>query len=370
MKNIAIIYGGKSVEHDISVITALQTMANLPKNYILIPVYIKIDGKMVTADNLNQKEIYLNYQKSVKNENEVVFLPASGCLAIIKNEKIKKKIKVDCALLCTHGHGGEDGSLQGVMEICDIPYTSSSPASSALCMDKVLTKIMLTNAKLPTPAYLHFGISEYVENKNCILKEIDKKIDYPCIIKPASGGSSVGIEICENAQMVECAIENAIQYDNKIIVEKFVENAREFCCAVVKIGGQFIASKIVEVRKGKLFSFEDKYLSKKDDKKREIDISLAINIQDMAKSVYSTLDCDGVVRIDFLLGEKLYVNEVNSIPGSLSFNMFDTTFADLIEVLLKEGKNRFDSRKKLLYSFSSKAIENYISTTNNMKFKA
>ena len=370
MKNIAIIYGGKSVEHDISVITALQTMANLPKNYNLIPIYIKIDGKMVTADNLNIKEIYLDYQKNVKNENIVAFLPASGCLAMIKNDKIKKKIKIDCALLCTHGHGGEDGSLQGLLEMCEVPYTSSSLASSALCMDKVLTKIVVENAKLPTPAYLHFCKCEYDENKTALLKEIDKKIGYPCIVKPASGGSSVGIGICENAQMIEGVIENAIEYDNKIIVEKFIENAREFCCAVVKIGGQLIPSKIVEVKKGKMFSFEDKYLSPKEGGKNKIDASVAKQVQKTAIETYSALECDGVVRIDFLLGDKLYVNEVNSIPGSLSFNMFETTFADLIEVLISEGINRFEGKRKLLYSFSSSAIENYISTTKNMKFKA
>lgn len=370
MKNIAIIFGGKSVEHDISLITALQAMANMPKKYSIFPVYIKTDGRMVTAENLSEKEIYLNYQKNVKNEREILFLPASGSMAILKKDKIKNKVKIDCALLCLHGHGGEDGSVQGLLELCEIPYTSPSLPSSAMCMDKVLTKIILENAHIRTPAYLHFNRCEYLTNKNEKLKEIDKNLGIPCIVKPASGGSSVGIGICENVQELSVAIDNALEYDNKIIVEEFVANAREFCCAVIKIKGKVFASRVTEVKKGKIFSFEEKYLKERVAGKNQIGKTLDGQIKERAKEVYQILDCDGVVRIDFLLGEELYVNEVNSIPGSLSFNMFDTTFPDLLQVLISEGEERYKEKKNIVYKFSSTAIENFIAMTKNMKFKS
>ena len=370
MKNIAVIFGGKSVEHDISVITALQAMANMPKNYYIFPIYIKPDGVMVTADNLSQKEVYLNYKKNVKNEREILLIPPYGEVSILKNGKIKGKIRIDCALLCLHGHSGEDGSVQGLLELCEIPYTSPDLSSSAICMDKVLTKIILENAHICTPAYLHFFKWEYEEAKAEKLKEIDKIIGFPCIVKPSSGGSSVGISICEDKQMLESAIENALQFDNKIIVEKFVENAREFCCAVIKIKGELFASKVSEVEKGKIFSFEEKYLMQKSKGQSQIDKTLNEKIKSLAKEAYKSLGCDGVVRVDFLLGEQLFVNEVNSIPGSLSFNMFETSFADLLQVLINEGIERHKLQKNITYKFSSTAIENFVAMTKNMKFKS
>ena len=372
MKNISVIFGGKSVEHDISIITALQVMWNLPKNYNLIPIYIKPNGKFITAKNLTENKLYLNYDKEVVGETEVAFMPASQELASFKKGKIKDKIKIDCAVLCNHGHGGEDGSLQGLLEIAEVPYTSCDVASSAICMDKVLSKIMLEGADISTPAYLHFGICEYKKNKEEILGKIGKKIKFPCIVKPARLGSSVGIGICENEAGLEGQIENAFQFDDKIIVEKFIENAREFCCAVLKNSGQLFESRVVEVDKGKFFTFEEKYLKEKQKGNKEITKLLDEQIKQMAKEVYNILSCDGVVRVDFLYdakNEKLFVNEVNSIPGSLAFNLFNTTFGDILSSLINDAIIRNQEKNKILYQFNSTAIENYINLTSSLKSK-
>lgn len=368
MKNLLLIYGGKSVEHDISIITALQTMNGLGKEYNLIPIYINSDGKMISAKNLNHEKIYLNFNKNVIKPLDVVIPTGLGEIWLLKKGKIKKRQKIDCALLCCHGHGGEDGSLQGLLELAEIPYTSCSPLSSALCMDKVASKIYLTNAQVLTPAYVDFDLCSYKANPKEILERIEKELSFPCIVKPVNLGSSVGISICENEDELKCAIAEALEFDKKIIVEKFIDKAREFCCAIIKSAGNLIASNVSEVKKGKFFTFEEKYLSKKEDEKREITKSLEKNIKEMAKKAYKTLECDGVVRVDFLYdGKKLYVNELNSIPGSLSFSMFTTAHSDLLNVLIQEAIKRNKEKGNIVYQFNSQAIEKYIEMKRNIK---
>lgn len=368
MLNLALFFGGKSVEHDISIITALQTMAGLGNGYNLYPVYISSDGIMMTASNMTDERVYLNFNKKADKSLDVIIPTGLGEIWLLKNGKIKKREKIDCALLCCHGHGGEDGCLQGLLEMAEIPYTSANPLSSAQCMDKVATKIVLTNADIPTPEYVYFLSCEYKTKKNEILKEIKETVGYPCIVKPANLGSSVGISICENEQEIECSIDNALEFDKKIIVEKFIDNAREFCCAIIKNVGNLLASNVSEVKKGKFFTFEEKYLMEKENEKREITKALETNIKDMAKASYKALGCDGVVRVDFLFdGKSLYVNELNSIPGSLSFSMFNTPHSDLLKALINEGIKRKKEKGDILYQFNSQAIEKFIEMKRQIK---
>ena len=355
---IAVFFGGKSVEHDISIITALQTMKAISKENSFVPVYIKPNGKMVTADNLTDEKIYLDYEKFVKNEREVILY--QGGLALVKKKKINV-ISIDCALLCCHGHGGEDGSLQGALEIFDIPYTSCDCYSSVVCMDKGITKLMLENNGLPSLKGVYFNKCRYVQEKEKVILEIDKNVSYPCIIKPATLGSSVGIDICEDKKTIEEKLENAFNYDDKILVEKYLTNAREFCCAVIKNSSNYIASNVIEVSKSKIYTFEEKYLKEKSAPENIISPTLEEQIKNCAKSAYKVLGCSGVVRVDFLFeNEKLYVNELNSIPGSLSFNMFKFSFADIINCLLREGIAKHKEKDNLIYKFNSQAIEKYI----------
>ena len=215
----------------------------------------------------------------------------------------------------------------------------------------------------------YFDKSEYAAKKQAFLDEIRKQIGVPCIVKPAKLGSSVGISICENVDNLDEIISNAFLYDNKVLVEKFVEKAREFCCAVVKVGGKIIVGKVKEVSKGRMFTFDEKYINKQVQKEKKLSADLEVKIKALATKSFKALECDGVVRIDFLMGEKnnLYVNEVNTIPGSLSFNMFDTSFEDLLQVLIESAKYKKNQSSQIVYQFNSKAIEKYISLTNNEK---
>lgn len=370
MKNVCIFYGGKSVEHDISIITALQVMKNCPKGFNFIPIYLMPSGKMITADNLFEEKVYLNFEKNVLNIRDVIVPAGCGEIWILKKNKIRFRYKIDCALLCNHGHGGEDGSLQGALELAQIPYTSCDVYSSAICMDKELTKIILKNANIFTPSYANMLIRDYEENKDQKLKGIIDLIGYPCIVKPATLGSSVGISICEDDKTLMNACEEAFKFDEKIIIEKFLSNAREFCCAVVKLGDYYLTSNVTEVKKEKFYTFAEKYLTEKTSAKKTITKVLENSIKKLAMQSYKALYCAGVVRIDFLYDEKenkLFVNEANSIPGSLAFNLFDIPFPDLIASIIKEGINRFNNKKDIVYQFNSEAISKYIELAENYK---
>ena len=372
MKNIAVFYGGKSVEHDISVITGLQAMKNLSKTYNVIPIYIKSDGTFMTGKNLIESQTYLDFDNKVLKSRNISFVLGKPQIMVLKNDKVKKIIDIDCALLCNHGHGGEDGSLQGLCELCNMPYTSCSVASSVLCMDKCLTKLVLKSEKIPTPIYEYFDISEYKTQKIEILKSIKDNIGFPCIIKPATLGSSVGINICEDESSIEKFVQQAFVYDNKVLVEKYIEKAREFCCAVLKIDNKMFASNIQEIKKGKIYTFQDKYIYQKEREQNELSKSIEEKIKKFAKLSYKSLECDGVARIDFLYDEKqnkLYVNEINSIPGSLAFHLFSSSFNDLLNTLINEAISRNESKKEICYQFSSEAIEKFISMTDHLKYK-
>lgn len=362
MENIAVIFGGKSVEHDISVITALQVMKSLSKKYNLVPLYLRSDGVMVTADNLADSSVYLDYAKNVKKEKLVSFKTGCPQIYIESKNKIKNIIKIDCAILCNHGHGGEDGSLQGLLELCEIPYTSPSVSTSAICMDKVLTKMVFTENDLLTPAYVYFNKCEYKENEVNILQKIEAAVSFPCIVKPARCGSSVGISICECKEKLTEVVDKAFLYDDKVIVEEFINDSREFFCGVINISGQKITSKIDETSKDKFFTFEEKYLKNKKQTQVKLSKKLTEKIKAMAVKAYSVLECDGVVRIDFLMSqdEVIYVNEVNTIPGSLAFNLFDSNFSDFLNVLIKQAKERLKKAKEIVYEFNSSAIKKYI----------
>lgn len=362
MKSILVIYGGQSVEHDISVITALQTMKNV-KGYDVVPIYIKPDGIMVTADNLMDGKIYLNYKKLVKNEMQVFFCIGKNEVFFAKKNKIKSLLKPYCALLCNHGHGGEDGNLQGLLEMCGIPYSSSSVASCAVTMDKVLTKILLEKRHILTPAYVHFDTFTFEHDKERILNDIKTKLGFPCIVKPANGGSSVGIGICESEDMFLKTCENALQFDDKILVEKYIENAKEFSCAVIRSGNKLFASNIWQVKKDKFFTFDEKYLNENSNNQEPLSDKLTSKIKSLAKDCYAILECAGVVRVDFLYDEnakKLFVGEVNSIPGSLAFNLFSYPFSDIIACLIEEGRIKSQEKNNIKYVFSSSAISKFL----------
>ena len=370
-ERILVIFGGKSVEHDISIITAMQVLKQWPKSFDCLPVYIDREGLWWIADNLSEIKIYSSFKRLSKNRKQVTLILGEKVVAVKKGNKFVPQYEVETVLNCCHGNIGEDGSVQGVLKTCAIPTTSSGVTSSALCMDKVFMKDILKANDILSPKYVSFDRCTYLQTKEKILKNVANKIEFPLIVKPANLGSSIGISVCHKEGDLEKAVELALMFDDKILIEKLVENLREFNCACFLFKGHFFTSNVNEVRnKKEIYSFEDKYLSKKDGN-REVDKTLSKKVQSLTERVYKLFDCKGIVRVDFLFDEKaeiLYVNEINTIPGSLAFYLFkDITFKDLLISMLEESKLDAEREKKLTVSFESNALKIFENVSESLK---
>lgn len=360
-KNILIFYGGESVEHDISIITALQVMQNYEDSYNLIPIYIGRNGVWQVADNMREVSVYKDFTKRAKNLRYVTLIMGKPYIAFKKMGKYGKYLAVSGAILCTHGRFGEDGCLQGLLDACHIPYTSCNAKSSALCMDKIFMKDILISRKIPYVEYVAFDSLEFASLKDKIIKKIEERIGYPVILKPANLGSSIGISVCHDKMELIEAIETALKFDDRILAEKYLQEVKEYNCACFVYDNVLHVSDVSTVKnKGEIFSFEDKYLIDNDLSEVKADKNLFSLIKNLTKKVYKAFNCFGVVRVDFLYDLKtnrLFVNEINSIPGSLAFYLFkDIKFKELISALIEESFIRFES-KKFVTAYDSQALD-------------
>lgn len=346
-----ILYGGKSVEHDISIITALQVQRALSGMEEFLPIYIDKSGNWWTAENLAEQSIYADFNRLAKKKCQVSFLLGKNILLKKKGGKFIEFVSVSAVLNCCHGNVGEDGAVAGILKACDIPHTSASTLSASLCMNKGLFKDVLKANDIPTPEYIYFD-KENIKTK---------KIKLPVVVKPCSLGSSIGVSKCTNFDELSKAIDLAFNFDNYVIVEKLVENLREFNCACLMYKDEFLLSNVTEVENdGKIFSFDDKYLSATS-KNKETASVLARKIKNLTLKVYKLFSLSGIVRIDFLYDEKkdeLYVNEINTIPGSLAFYLFkDFSLKDLVLAAIEQCKVDKVKDDKLIKTFESDAIE-------------
>ncbi len=370
MKTIAVIFGGKSVEHDISIITGMQTIKNLSPAYNIIPIYITKQGEWWTGDNLKNLEFYeLFNAKKLKN----CFFKAPHSELFIVNKMFIKKVNINAVVMCMHGSNGEDGSLQGLLQLCNIPFTSSGVSGSAIAMDKVICKSVLKSLKIPTPRFYWFFSKEFENDKNKYITNIKRYVGFPVIVKPARLGSSVGISKCKNVQELLEAVNFASHFDNKIIVEKAIENFSEVNIACIGDGIKIECSILEKVEvKGDFLNFDDKYLNKK--VKREIDCELETNVKNQiehyAKKAFKGCDCFGVLRMDFFIDDKgkVWLNEINTIPGSLAFYLWRKngyTFGSMLNKLINLAIIRRDESLKLDYVFNTKAVVEFAKIKNN-----
>lgn len=393
------------MEHDISIITALQAMKNLPKNFDALPIYIDRRGLWWVADNLADIEVYHNFERRAKNLRQVTFLLGENLVVCKKGRKFVPLCRVSSVLNCCHGNVGEDGSVDGVLKTCDVPATSSGVTSCALCMDKAFCKDVLRANDIPTPNYVcvkarqsageqvgervdqqversaggnagefgekvgeQIGVDAQVDEN--VLKKIGK-LHFPVVVKPANLGSSIGISVCKTAAEIGDALALAFSFDRKAIVEEMVQNLQEFNCAAFLYKGDLFLSQVCEVKnKGEIFSFEDKYLSTKT-QRGQVDKKLAKKIEALTEKVYRLLDCAGVVRVDFLCDAqsgKLFVNEVNSVPGSLAFYLFDgVKFSEILTAILQQSIENAIEQENLIKTFDSEALNIFEKATQSAK---
>lgn len=356
--NVGVVFGGRSVENEISVITANQAIQAMDKEkYSITPIYITKEGKWYSGNALLDVANYRDTKKLLSMCEEVYMRPIYGDYnlyrvkkGLFQNEAVTK---LDVILPALHGTNCEDGTFQGIMEFCGIPYTGCNTLASSNGMDKITMKMILKECGIPVVDYCWFSDKQWDDEKKSITNSIEKKLGYPVIVKPANSGSSVGIRAAHNRAELLDAIDYAISFTSRIIVEKYVQKLKEVNCAVLGNYYECTASVCeVPVRSGEILSYQDKYMNGGGKQSqgmrstvREIPANLPTEttefIRKAACDTFRALDCDGVSRIDFIIDEAtgdIFVNEINTIPGSLSFYLWEYTginFSALIDKLIE-----------------------------------
>jgi len=308
----------------------------------------------------------------------VVLTNKGDKFVLVKKNGIRRIIDyVDLILPVVHGTNVEDGTLQGYLELVGIPYVGSNLYSSAIGQDKVFQKQILESSGIPVTKYTWFFDNEYKENEEDVLKKI-KSIGYPVMVKPARLGSSVGISKVKDSSDIKDAIEEAIKYDEKILIEKVVENLVEVNCSVLGNYEYQEASELEEVMGvDEFLSYRDKYLggSKKSSSKgmastnrilpARLDDKMTDEVKEMSKNVFKVLNASGVIRIDYLIdkkSKKIYVNETNTIPGSLSFYLWEATnkpYKVLLDDMISLAIKAYKRKKRKVFSFESNILSNF-----------
>lgn len=385
--NIAVFFGGESVEHEVSIISAHQAIEALDKNkYNVIPVYVSKERKLYVSDLLKDMSNYKDLkhlisqctQVSITSEdNRVVIRPVKPSLF-----GPKELGTIDVAIPVMHGTNGEDGTIQGFFEMLKVPYAGCDLYGAAIGQDKVLQKNVLNDNNLPITNWFWVYGAEMDTRQSEILDKVHRLI-YPVIIKPARTGSSVGISIAHNDEEYLACFDEARQYDEKIITEKVVKPMREINCSVVGDSYSCVASVLEEVSsvsQDELLSFSDKYLGGSKSTKSEGSKGMASTarivpapltdeqtrlIQQLAKETFRVLGTSGVCRIDFLMDadtKKVYVNEINTIPGSLAFYLWQAagvSFSELMDKLVELALDRERRRSKMTFSYETNILSNF-----------
>lgn len=376
---VGVIFGGETVEHEISIITAVQAMKYIdPEKYEIVPIYISKDRIWYTGKMLMDIEVYKDFEHLKRYAKKVAFYKKNGTFVLQTVGMFKRVVEeLDIMFPIMHGNNTEDGSIQGYLETVGIPYVGSKVLASAIGQDKVIMKQVMSSINLPIVPYTWFYDINYYDENEKILNEI-KELGYPVIVKPATLGSSVGITVVKEESKIDQAVREAIKYDVKIIVEKVIENLVEVNCSVLGNYKYQEASVIEEVISTEEFlTYTDKYIGKsKGDTTKgmvatnrvipaRIDNKLYKEIQELAKETFKVMNLSGVARIDFLIDnkkKKAYVNEPNTIPGSLSFYLWEKTnkpYNKLLDEMLSIAIKDFKTKSKKIYSFDTNILSNF-----------
>lgn len=378
--NIAVFFGCRSVEHEVSIISAVQAMRAADKSkYDLTPVYVTKEGTMFSSDDMFTIENFRDIDKLLKGSEEVTFIRKSDGVFMHPVSKRLfggvKDIKIDLAFPIVHGTNCEDGTIAGYFEFLGLPYISCDIISAAVGMDKAVFKDVLKNAGLPVLDCVRFTSREYLVDTAAVTKKIEKKIGFPLIVKPVNLGSSVGISKVKNAGELDEAVRLAASFADSILAERAVENLREINCSVLGDTDDCRASVPEEpVMHDEILSYKDKYEGGKSKgaskgmaslgRKIPADIpeELCEKIKDISCKIFKAIGASGVVRIDYLLDDKtgeIFANEINTIPGSLAFYLWEASglkYRDLIDKLVDIAFRRERKRDNLKFTIDTNIL--------------
>lgn len=381
---LGVLFGGPTTEHEISVITALQAIEHIDsEKYDVVPIYISKNREWYTGSDLLNIDNYKDMNMLMSGLSNVVLFNKNGDFVLQKKNGLFKSVirTVDIIMPIVHGFNMEDGTIEGYLDMIGIPYTGSDIFGCVVGQDKVFQKQIMEAAKVPVLPYEWFYDSEYLEDEKSIITKLEK-IGYPLIVKPARLGSSVGINIAKNKKELVDAIEDAIKYDEKIVVEKVLTNMIELNCSV--LGNHEVAepSVIEEVMgKDEFLSYQDKYMGSGKTKGKfngskgmvsasriipaRIDKKATDKIEKYSIKAFKALGASGVVRIDYLMDKKtndIYINELNTIPGSLAFYLWTEkgkTYTELLNEIIDLGIRRYKKKEKKTTSFDTNILNSF-----------
>lgn len=372
MINIGVFFGGPSVEHEVSIITAQQAIRQLQKieGYNIVPIYISKSNKWYTGDYLLEVEHFKDLNLVLKNSQKVQMVKGDKSALLIK-DPIKRfsdafVTTVDIGFPIIHGTGGEDGTLQGFLEHMDIPYVGCNVLAASLTMDKIASKLFLQSSGIPVVEGDWFYTHHWLLYQNDILDDLERKLNYPMIVKPADIGSSVGVTPAKNRSELIEAIDLAKHFTRRILVERMLVGMREINISVVGDSEKLKLSVCEEpLSSSDFLTYEEKYVNSGQTKgmsaaKRKIPADLPSDLQQeiekIAAEAFIALDCAGITRIDFMIDKatgRPLINEFNTIPGSLSFYLWEATgmtFVKLLEEAIEAAHRTYRRKKSLTRS--------------------
>ena len=379
--NMGVFFGGSSVEHEVAIISAVQAMNYIDTDrFNVVPVYITKDGEMYTGELLTQMESFRDIPALIKKCTKVALVNKNGKCVLqgLDGGLFAKKteIAIQIAFPIVHGTNCEDGSLQGLFETLRLPYIGCDVCSSAVGMDKAVFKNVIMAAGLPSLDCITFRARKWFEDKEEITERIKENVGFPLIVKPANLGSSVGISKVKTEDDLDEAVELACSFAEKILVEKAITSLREINCSVLGDADECEASVCEEpFMNAEILSYEDKYMSnsKSGGSKgmasvsrkcpAEISEEKAEEIRNISKEVFKALGCSGVSRIDYLMdtedNNKVYVNEINTIPGSLAFYLWEASglkYKDMINKLADIAYKRARTRNSTMFTIETNLL--------------
>lgn len=388
MKTVAVIFGGRSTEHDVSVVTALASVIKpleLSRQYRVEAVYISKDGKWFWDEKLKDIELFTSGKiNEFITKNQPISVKFDGGITIQKTTNLtgRRTIRsIDVVFPAMHGTYGEDGSLMGLLRMAGVPYVGCDMASSVLSMDKVLAKQITESTGIPVTKYEYLPRGTFVSKPDEIIDKIEQSLTYPLFVKPAHLGSSIGISRATNTQELKNALEVAAHYDDKILVEEEVKNLIEVTLPI--IGNEQLKPALLErplTKPEEFFDFETKYMhgGKKGNKQggtkgaqgyselpAKLDSDLYRKAEETGLNVYRALGCSGIARVDMLIDGKtsiVYFNEVNPLPGSLyqhNWRAAGVSNVELVTELVKLAIDRWQTKQKENTSFTTNFLKQF-----------
>lgn len=384
-KTIGVFFGSRNPEHDVSIITGQLVISGLKKlNYPVVPVYLDKQGRWYIGEQFGQLKQFTDQNDTFLGKDRQWCLDmeeSQGKFVFKKKGFGGKKVVIDLAFPAFHGQNGEDGTFQGLCELFNVPYVGCNVSSSAMTMDKVLTKLLYRAENIPTTDFVFFTKNEWGTHKKNIVSNIINTLKLPVIVKPARLGSSIGITKAKTEKDLEFAIEVALHYDEKVVVEVCITSLMDVTCAVMG-NNEPITSLLQEsLFADDVFSYDDKYLegggAQLGNAKNSIVIPARLDepttrmIREMAIKAYKLIGCSGIARVDFLYDvktKKVYANEVNTLPGTLYHHLWKASGIELSELLTKligYAEEKYSQKKEHTHTFNSDLLK----YANSVKLK-